>query len=311
MRMAASYDYYRIFYYVARYKSFTKASNILLNNQPNITRCMNNLEHELGCKLFVRTNRGVTLTPEGERLYSHIRIAYEQIRAGEDELAGDKSLQSGALSIGASETALYGLLLEKLRSFHMDYPGIRIRISNQSTPQAVAALKSGLVDLAVVTTPTGIGKPLREIPLKPFREILIGGPQFAFLAGKTLRLSELEDYPLICLGKGTLTYEFYNRFFLDHGLSLQPDTEAATTDQVLPLVKSDLGIGFLPESFAADSLARGEVFRIFLAEEIPERSICLVKDTGRPLSIAARKFEKTLDPTGCSWERSPAEKTSF
>ena len=48
-----TYDYYRIFYYVAQYKSFTKAAAALGNNQPNITRCMNNLEAELDCKLFL------------------------------------------------------------------------------------------------------------------------------------------------------------------------------------------------------------------------------------------------------------------
>lgn len=47
-------DYYRIFYYVARYKSFSKAAQILGNNQPNITRYINLLEHELGCNLCVR-----------------------------------------------------------------------------------------------------------------------------------------------------------------------------------------------------------------------------------------------------------------
>lgn len=55
--MAVPYDYYRIFYYVAQHKSFTKAAEALGNNQPNITRCMNNLEQDLGCKLFVRTNQ--------------------------------------------------------------------------------------------------------------------------------------------------------------------------------------------------------------------------------------------------------------
>ena len=44
-----TYDYYRIFYYVAQYRSFTRAAEALNNNQPNITRCMNNLEQELGC----------------------------------------------------------------------------------------------------------------------------------------------------------------------------------------------------------------------------------------------------------------------
>ena len=99
-------DYYRIFYYVAQYKSFSKAAEVMGNNQPNITRCMNILENELGCKLFIRSNRGVQLTVEGERLHNHVSIAMEQLVAGENELLKEKGLESGLVNIGASETAL-------------------------------------------------------------------------------------------------------------------------------------------------------------------------------------------------------------
>ena len=43
-----------------------------------------------------------------------------------------------------------------------------------------------------------------------------------------------------------MTYKFYNSVFLSHGLDLSPDTEAATADQILPLVKCVLGLAFLP-----------------------------------------------------------------
>ena len=55
---------------------------MLRNNQPNITRYINNLESELGCKLFIRSNRGVKLTPEGENLFEHVAIAQEHLRLG-------------------------------------------------------------------------------------------------------------------------------------------------------------------------------------------------------------------------------------
>ena len=47
--MNISYDYYRAFYYVAKYKSFTGAASALLNNQPNDTRMIKKLEEPLGC----------------------------------------------------------------------------------------------------------------------------------------------------------------------------------------------------------------------------------------------------------------------
>ena len=148
-----SFEYYRFFYFVAQYKSFTKAAEILNNNQPNITRCMNILENELECKLFVRSNRGVTLTPEGEKLFQHVAIAYEQLSTAESELKKDKSLESGLITIGASETALRLLLLDRLETFHAQYPGVRLKISNFSTPQSIQALENGLADISVVTTP--------------------------------------------------------------------------------------------------------------------------------------------------------------
>ena len=68
--MYVDWEYYKIFYYVAKYQNFTKAARVLGSNQPNITHAMNRLESQLNCVLFIRSNRGVTLTPEGELLYS-------------------------------------------------------------------------------------------------------------------------------------------------------------------------------------------------------------------------------------------------
>lgn len=292
--MGVNYEYYKIFCFVARYRSFTRAAEALCNNQPNITRCMNNLERELGCRLFVRSNRGVTLTPEGERLYVRAAAAMEQLEAGEAELELERGLERGFISIGASEIALRLLLLDRLGKFHRSYPGVRLKISNHSTPQAVAALKSGLTDCAVVTGPAGAAKPLRETRLLAFQEILICGPGARHLAKRPRRLEELESLSFVCLGEGTGTYEFYRGLFLERGRPFRVDIEAATTDQVLPMVQHDLGIGFYPERLAAPALARGEVFQIPLAEPVPPRSVCLIEDTARPRSAAFQRLREML-----------------
>ncbi len=292
--MEINYDYYRIFYYVAKYKSFTQAANILMNNQPNITRSMNNLENQLGCRLFIRSNRGVSLTPEGDRLFHHVSIAYKQLQMAETELGRGKSIQDGTVSIGASETALHELLLSRLSEFHTLFPGVHIRIANFSTPQAVSALKKGLVDFAVVTSPSDTSPPFRETPLKQFREILVGGSNYAFLSGSRRRLAELTDYPLVCLGKSTKTYEFYHTFYQSLGLTLLPDVEAATADQLLPLIRNNLGIGFVSENLAREDLESGKVVQIPLDEKIPLRSICLVEDTSRSLNPCACQLAKLL-----------------
>ncbi len=292
--MAISYDYYRIFYYVAKYKNFTQAANALMNNQPNISRSISNLEHELGCRLFVRSNRGVTLTPEGEKLYTRVAVAHRQLQAAEAELAKERSLQSGMISVGVSETALHVLLLSRIQEFHKAYPGIRIRISSVSTPQAITTLKSGLVDFAVVTTPTKIIRPLEEILLRQYQEVLIGGPRFKELQNRTLSLKELASHPLILMNSQSNTHDFYMRFFLEHGMTLQPEIEASSVDQIFPMIKNDLGLGFLPEDMIREAVREGEVFPLKLEYQIPKRSICLIRDTDRPMSISATELIKLL-----------------
>src|SRR5699024_10785406 len=123
--MPVPYDYYRIFYYVAQYRSFTRAAEVLHGSQPNITRTINLLEQELGCRLFERSHRGVALTPEGGQLFAHVQIMQEQMQAAESELASRRSLHSGRVAIGASETALHGLLLPARRDFRRRDPGGR------------------------------------------------------------------------------------------------------------------------------------------------------------------------------------------
>ncbi|WP_373163264.1 LysR family transcriptional regulator [Agathobaculum sp. Marseille-P7918] len=292
--MDVNFEYYKIFYYVAKYKNFTKAANVLGSGQPNVTRAMNCLEQEIHCTLFIRTNRGVKLTSEGAKLFEHVAVAMSQLQAAEAELTASMGLENGSISIGASETALNIYLLDKLRAFHMQHPGIRLKIYNHSTPQAIRSIKNGEIDFAVVSTPTNADDPLKEIHVQSFRDILVGGRTFTALGGQELSLAELQNYPLIYLGRETMTWQFYHDLFLSHGLELNPDTEVATADQILPLVKSDLGLAFLPESMAQEALRQRRIVQIRLREKIPERQICMVYDRQHPLSAAAQRLKNDI-----------------
>ncbi len=292
--MNVNLEYYRIFYYVAKYQNFTRAARAMGNSQPNITRAMNLLEQEIHCTLFIRTNRGVRLTPEGEKLYIRVSAAMEQLQTAEEELHESSGLEHGTISIGASETALNIYLLEKLRTFHMEYPGIRLKIYNHSTPQAVQAVKNGEIDFAVVTTPTDVETPLKKVDLYSFQEILVGGKTFMALGSQELSLAEVQNYPFICLGRETQTWRFYQQIFERHGLELMPDTEVATTDQILPLVKNELGMAFLPEAMAREAIEKGEIIELSLRESVPQRSVCMVYDRQHPLSAAAKELKSRM-----------------
>ncbi|MEE0913975.1 MAG: LysR family transcriptional regulator [Ruminococcus sp.] len=294
--MFISYDHYRIFYFVAKYGSFTRAAEALFCNQPNLTRTIRNLETSLGCTLFERSNKGVKLTADGEKLYEHISIAFEHIQAGEEEISLKKSLHKGIISIGASEIALRCFLLPILNQYRQKYSGIRIKISNVSTPQALSMLKSGLVDLAFVTTPMETDSDLKQNKLKSFQEIAICGEAFRHLSEREeeMTMNELSLYPIISLGPKTSTFEFYFRQFIKHGCHFSSDLEVATADQIMPLVQHNLGIGFVPEDFLQNQSENDGIYRISLKDEIPYRSISLVKKRGQSLSLPAKELERMV-----------------
>lgn len=170
--MDITYDYYRIFYYVARYGSFSRAAEALLRGQPNITKTINNLESQLGCKLFLRSNKGVTLTPEGVKLFHHAEIAFENLSKAEAEITSERNLDGGLISIATTEIGLYGSLLPALTAFHRDYPSVKFRLTNLNSPQSMEAVKNGVADFAVVTLHEKAASIYRIQPIRDFREYL-------------------------------------------------------------------------------------------------------------------------------------------
>lgn len=290
--MDGSLDHYWVFYQAARCRSITRAAEVLFSSQPNVTHTIRVLEQQLGCNLFVRTNKGVRLTPEGELLYSHVAPAMEHIQRAEEALKMQKELRVGSLSIGASEVALRCLLLPILRQFRLGYPNIQVRVSNFSTPQAVRALAEGMVDLAVVTTPVEPEKGMGREDLRTVREVAVCSVGLGLFPHRAITPEELAEYPMVSLGRDTMTYRLYEQWFHENGLPFRPDLEAATADQILPLVQNDLGIGFVPEEFLSEK-TQG-LRRIDLTVPLPERKICLLFNQGRPLEPAARKFTELL-----------------
>lgn len=299
-KMAVSLDFYKTFYYAAKYGSFTEAAKALYVTQPTVTHAISCLERELGCALFVRSRKGAALTPEGSLLYEHVRAAFDHLQEAEKTLQDRKALLSGQVRIGASETTLHFFLLPCLRNYRRLYPGVRLKVSNGTTPQALAALREGAIDCAILVMRRdyrSILQPqdlMRVVALADFQDIFIAGNDFSVLKDRAVTPEELTAYPFIAMEPGTLTRQCMDDFFLRFYLNVVPDIELATTDLIVPVAAHNLGIGFVPEPFAARALSEGSVFSIRLTEPVPPRQICLVYRTDLPLSIAAQAFLRLL-----------------
>lgn len=293
--MEINFEYYKIFYYVAKYENITKAAGVLKSNQPNVTRVIKLLESQLNCRLFIREPRGLRLTEEGKRLYSHVEIACQHLLSAEEELNCSDTECKGTVEIGATETALHLFLLDMLHDFKIKYPEIKIKIRNSTNPEILKELISGKIDFAVVTTPFVVSDNLCCEKMMEFKEILVGGTNYSELKDRGVKLEELSKYPLIGLGSGTATYEFYKKIFIEHQTDYELDMEVATSDLILPLIKNNLGIGFMAEPLALPLLKENMLVQIALDTNIPKREIQMIWDRGRGKSRAADILCKYLE----------------
>ncbi len=292
--MDINFEYYKVFYHVAKYKNITKAAAALGSNQPNVSRIIKLLETQLNCRLIIRESRGIHLTEEGERLYLHVEIAYRHLLDAQEEIGGQALPGSGTVKIGATETVLHLFLLEVLHDFKIQYPEVKVKIHNSTTLETLKQLHSGKLDFVLVTTPFEVPGTACCEKMMDFKEILVGGTQYQHLCKTPVKLKEMKRYPWVGLGRGTATYELYRNFFIGHKTDLDLDVEVATSDLLLPLIKNNLGIGFVPEPLAFPFLQKQEIVQIPVSCEVPGRSIRLVCDKGRTRNSAADIFYKYL-----------------
>ncbi|MGN0595565.1 MAG: LysR family transcriptional regulator [Hominimerdicola sp.] len=289
-----NFEYYKIFYYVAKFHNITNASNYLYLSQPSVSRCIKTLEEELDCKLFTRSKKGVALTTAGEMLYNHVAIACNNLFSAEEKLELLKKKDASIIRLGGSEVALQSFLVERIVDFHRLMPNIQIKIDCMSTPDAIEALRSNLIDVAVVTSPFSDKTDLKIRQIKKLQDIVVAGSEFEKLKNTVIPMKELVKYPLICLKNSTTTRHYLDYIFRQHNLLLKPDIELTSINLVLPLVKNNLGIGFLQYSMAKNAMEQGEIFQLDIKEPIPPRNICAVTCTKYPPQEQVEYFVNTL-----------------
>lgn len=292
--MDINFEYYKIFYYVAKYRNMTKAAAALGSNQPNVTRIIKLLEAQLNCRLFVREARGIRLTPEGELLYSHVVPAYQHLLRAQEEICRRDSPTCGTAEIGATATALHLFLLHVLHDFRMEYPAVRIKIHSHTTLENLKQLVSGKLDFAVVTSPMDLPPNFSCVKVLDFKETLVGGMQYQHLCKTPLALEDFQKYPWIGLGSQTSSYRLYKDFFTKHNIDIDPDMEVETSGLMLPMIENNLGIGFVPETLAVPLLKQKKLVNIRIDCDMPTHSIQIVSDQGRGKSPAADTLYKYL-----------------
>lgn len=265
---------YRIFYAVANAGNISKAAKELYISQPAISKSIQKLEDSVGVRLFDRSSRGVTLTSEGELLYSHVKSAFETLSLGEEKLRRSIALGVGHLSIGVSSTLCKYILLPYLKDFIKKYPHINISISCHSTNQTLALLEDGKLDVGLIGKPEN-SKNIDFYCLREIEDIFVATDDYLHIL--KLRGIEsdqiLQNSTLMLLDKENMTRQYIDDYFQSNHITIQDTIEVSNMDLLIEMSKISLGVGCVIRDFVKEELESGILKEIPLGIPIHKREI--------------------------------------
>ena len=291
--MDINYELYKVFYHVANTLSFSEASKQLFISQSAVSQSIKVLEKKLNQTLFIRSTKRVQLTPEGEILLKHIEPAINLIQKGENQLLEANTLNGGQLRIGASDTICRYFLIPYLQQFHIQYPNVHIKVTNQTSIECAHLLESGQVDFIVTNYPnSGLSNSQTIRTIREFTDVFVANRQHFPLEDKVFTLKELQDYPILMLTRKSTTSEFLHKMFQRSRLDLVPEIELSSNDLLIDLARIGLGIAFVPDFCIPEH--DKDLFILKLNEQLPPRQLVVAYNENLPVSQAAKQVIVTL-----------------
>lgn len=277
---------------VAEHGSVSRAAHALNVAQPSLSRTISDFEASIGVRIFDRGTRGVTLTPDGERLIAHARAIRAELHHAEREIVDAKAEENTPIAIGIVTVHPIDQLIEAILRLIALRPRIRVRCVAGTREQLLEPLTLGELDMIL--------GPLPPEPLgQGYAEEVIYYEELAIFCGRANRLygckktslAELAEMNWVLGAKGATSRRRVEAFFRSH--AIEPPKVDIEFEEIPGRRSMVLQSDFLSVFQRHHVLKEIHAKRIY-ALPIPwgqdDRPIGIIRLAGIPLSPAAADF---------------------
>jgi DNA-binding transcriptional LysR family regulator len=282
----------RAFAVVADKGSFVSAAEVLNMSQPALSQCIQQLEQQIGGRLFSRTTRKVYLTPLGMSFLPHARGLLHQFDVVMNEVEEMVARKSGRVRIACLPSIASRLMPRVLATNKSAFPGIHVTIIDANMRDVTAMVLRGEVDF-------GIGSSIAELPelnstifARDFMHAVL--PFTSSLARRrVLHWSEIADQPFIAMSHDTGLRELVSQATRQSNLTMKFVAEVSNIATLNGMIEEGLGISALPGL----ALSRGhQSFLRYrpLIDPVVQRTIRLYHRSDIGLSPAASTMLSSL-----------------
>lgn len=229
--------------------SIKRASDELMITPQGLSKTIQNLEKELGKKLFIRSSGGVRPTADALRLKPHaVRILkeFESLQKNLSQPDEPEELLTVAMA--------YGILdfigSDFIASFYREYPNIRLNLLEMPDSVIVENLAKGKIDMAVLPAPLDSAH-FTGVPMMTARHCLLIHKSHPLAEKKSIQYSDLADQPLALKGRSYTIFNTNISRFLSAGIQPKIMIETSSDKLIHDLAEANLAIGVTLDYIAA------------------------------------------------------------
>ncbi|MBT9779045.1 LysR family transcriptional regulator [Clostridium sp. MCC353] len=193
-------------------KNITKTAGRLYSTQPALTKRIQKIEEELGCRLFYRSKKGILFTPAGEELLPYARQITAAAAAMRDQINLTKGTVGGTLNLGSSLNYSHYRLPFILKAYSSLYPAVHITISTGQSKQLYQMLQNEFISIAIARGEFAWNE----------GKVLVSREPMCIVYSKKFEGMNLKEIPYIGRQNDDNLIEQIDRWRLEHGLSEIP-----------------------------------------------------------------------------------------
>lgn len=279
------------FFAAAERGSFRAAADHINLSAPALSRRIDKLETILGARLFNRTTRDVELTPLGRDFLERARTALDDLESAMLGIADIATHRGGRVTVACVPSAALYFLPSVANSFTERYPGIRVRVIDESMNQVLQSVLSCESDFGIGFMNTLVPEIAFEaIHNDPF--VLAMPRQHPRAKRKFVNWADIEKESLITVARGSGNRQLLDDSLTKAGLNPGFAFEVSHVATLLGMVEAGLGLAAVPSM----ALASTHPAMVGLPLRQPEtvRSIGLLRRHGASLRPPAEMFHQHL-----------------
>lgn len=232
------------FQMASRLKNITRAAERLRVSQPNITVAIKKLEAELGIQLFDRSQKQLSLTPEGAVFLNRIELALRNIQDAVLEVNDYKQLQKGTIKIGIPSMIGAYLFPKIFSSFQRKYSHLDVYLYEEGSMKIREQLERDELDFGIVII-SDASPSLQLLPMST-NQIVACVPESHPLAEKSsLCIQDMADTDLIMLKEGSFLRHLVLQKLKAASITPNIVLESNQIETIKGLVSSGVGIAYL------------------------------------------------------------------